>query len=133
MLVPIPIACFAGCLLTDIVYWRSAEMMWSNFSAWLVSAGVVAGFLAGLVGAVDFLGKPAIRNTPPAWFHVLGNLVVLGVATVNMLVHTRDGWTSVVPWGLALSALTVLLLLFTGWMGWSMVYRHHVGVEEWER
>jgi uncharacterized membrane protein len=34
----------------------------------------------------------------------------------------------VVPWGLTLSALVVLILLFAGWMGWSMVYRHRVGV-----
>jgi uncharacterized membrane protein len=36
----------------------------------------------------------------------------------------------VVPWGLALSAAVVLVLLFTGWWGWSMVYRHGVGVAE---
>jgi len=45
-----------------------------------------------------------------------------------MLIHTRDAWTSVVPWGLALSTITVLILLFTGWMGWTMVYRNHVGI-----
>jgi uncharacterized membrane protein len=50
------------------------------------------------------------------------------LATLNMLVHTRDAWTSVVPWGLILFAVVVLILLFTGWMGWSMVYRHGVGV-----
>ena len=33
-----------------------------------------------------------------------------------------------VPSGLILSALTVIVLLFTGWMGGSMVFRHHVGV-----
>jgi uncharacterized membrane protein len=54
--------------------------------------------------------------------------VALVLATLNMLVHTHDAWTSVVPWGLTLSALVVLILLFTGWMGWSMVYRHRVGV-----
>jgi uncharacterized membrane protein len=27
MLVPIPIACFVGTLLTDITYWQTAEMM----------------------------------------------------------------------------------------------------------
>jgi uncharacterized membrane protein len=47
-----------------------------------------------------------------------------------MFVHTRDAWTSVVPWGLVLSAIVVLILLVTGWLGWAMVYRHHVGVAE---
>lgn len=45
-----------------------------------------------------------------------------------MVVHSRDGWTSVVPLGLTLSALVLALLLFTGWLGWSLVYRYHVGV-----
>lgn len=127
MLVPVPIACFAGTLLTDITYWRTAEMMWADFSAWLVTVGVIMGILAAIAGLVDFLGNRLVRAQRPAWPHAIGNLVVLVLATLNMLIHTRDGWTSVVPWGLVLSAAVVLLLLFTGWMGWSMVYRHGVG------
>jgi hypothetical protein len=42
MLVPFPIACFSGALVTDIAYWRTANMMWSNFSAWLIFAGLAA-------------------------------------------------------------------------------------------
>ena len=59
---------------------------------------------------------------------MIGNLIALVLATFNMLIHTRDAWTSVVPWGIVLSAVVVVILLFTGWMGWSMVYRHRVGV-----
>ena len=33
-----------------------------------------------------------------------------------------------VPTGLILSIVTVLILPVTGWLGWSMVYRHGVGV-----
>ena len=128
MLVPIPIACFVGTLLTDLVYWRTAEMTWSDFSAWLISVGVVVGWIAAIVGAIDLLGSRGIRRLGAAWAHAIGNLVVLALATLNMFVHTHDAWTSVVPWGLTLSALTVLLLLFTGWMGWALVYRHRVGV-----
>lgn len=69
-----------------------------------------------------------MRKQPPAWWHFIGNAIVLILATLNMLVHTRDAWTSVVPLGLILSGVVVLILLFTGWMGWSMVYRYRVGV-----
>jgi uncharacterized membrane protein len=130
MLVPIPIACFVGALLTDIAYWATAEMMWADFSAWLVTIGVIMGYLAAIVGLIDFLGNRLIRAQRPAWPHAIGNVAVLILATLNMFVHTRDAWTSVVPWGLILSAAVVAILLFTGWMGWSMVYRHGVGVAE---
>jgi len=41
MLVPFPIACFVGTLVTDIAYWQTAEMQWANFSAWLLFAGLI--------------------------------------------------------------------------------------------
>jgi uncharacterized membrane protein len=127
MLVPIPIACFVGTLLSDLMYWQSASMQWANFSAWLVTIGVIVGWLAAIAGLIDFLANRAVRAQPPAWPHFIGNLVVLILATFNMMIHSRDAYTSVVPAGLILSVLTVGILLVTGWLGWSMVYRYRVG------
>jgi uncharacterized membrane protein len=128
MLVPVPIACFIGALLTDITYAVSAEMMWADFSAWLLVVGFIIGVLAAIAGLIDLLSSRAIRSLTPAWPHGLGNIVVLVLAFFNVLIHTRDAWTSVMPVGLILSIITVLILPVTGWLGWAMVYRHGVGV-----
>jgi uncharacterized membrane protein len=90
MLVPIPIACFVGVLLTDLTYRWSADMMWANFSAWLVTVGVIVGLIAAVFGLIDFLGSRLIRALPPAWPHAIGNVVLLILATLNMFVHSRD-------------------------------------------
>lgn len=128
MLVPVPIVCFVGALLTDITYYATAEMMWADFSSWLLIVGFIAGVLAAIAGLVDFLSNRLIRTQAPAWPHLIGNLLVLVVSFFNTLVHTRDAWTSVVPTGIILSVITVAILPITGWLGWSLVYRHHVGV-----
>jgi uncharacterized membrane protein len=127
MLVPIAIACLVGTLLTDLMYWGTADMMWADFSAWLVTVGTIVGWLAAIAGLIDFLGNRFVRAQPPAWPHAIGNVAVLVLATFNMFIHSRDAWTSVVPTGLILSVLTVVILSFTVWMGWSMVYRYRVG------
>ena len=119
---------FYGALITDIAYWKTAEMMWADFSAWLLFAGLVMGVLAALVGLIDFLSNRLIRGLSSAWLHMAGNALVLILALFNSFVHSRDAWTSVVPTGLMLSAMTVLVMVFTGWLGWTMVYRHRVGV-----
>jgi uncharacterized membrane protein len=127
MLVPIPIACFIGTLVTDIAYACTADMMWADFSAWLLLVGLIFGVLAAIAGLIDFLSNRLIRARPPAWPHLVGNFVALLLALLNLLVHTRDAWTSVVPVGLILSIIVVLILPVTGWLGWSMVYRYGVG------
>lgn len=128
LLVPFPIAFFVGALITDIAYWATAEIMWSNFSAWLITGGLITGALAALAGLIDFIGSRQVRALGPAWPHFLGNALALVLSFINILVHSRDGWTSVVPTGLALSAAVVLILMVTGWLGASMVFRHRVGV-----
>ncbi|MCP3053753.1 DUF2231 domain-containing protein [Aurantimonas sp. LRZ36] len=127
-LVPFPIVCFTLALFTDIAYWQTSNLMWHHFSAWLLFAGLVFGVLAGLAGAVDFLFSRDVRAQRPAWPHAIGNVIVLGLAFWNTLVHAGDGWTAIVPYGLILSAVTVLLLIVTAWLGRSLVFRYGVGV-----
>ena len=128
MLVPFPIVCFIGALLTDIAYYATAEITWADFSSWLLVVGVIMGVLAAIAGLIDFLGNPLIRVQPAAWVHLAGNLLVLVLSFFNALIHQRDGWTAVVPVGLTLSIIVVLILPVTGWLGWALVYRHGVGV-----
>jgi uncharacterized membrane protein len=129
MLVPIPIVCFIGALITDIAYALTADMMWADFSAWLLLVGFIFGVLAAIAGLTDFVSNRRIRAQAPAWPHLLGNVAVLVLSFFNILIHTRDGWASVVPAGLVLSIIVVLILPVTGWLGWAMVYRYGVGVQ----
>jgi uncharacterized membrane protein len=132
MLVPIPIACFVGTLCTDIAYWRTANMTWAVMSAWLLTVGLIVAVFAVIAGFIDFLGDRRIRDLRAVWIHAIGNAIALVLSIFNVFVHSRDGYTSVVPTGLILSVLVVLILLVTGWQGWSMVYRYRVGVRELE-
>jgi uncharacterized membrane protein len=133
MLVPIPIVCFVATLVTDIVYWQTAMMLWADMSAWLLTAGLIVSVAVTCAGLIDFIGDRRIRALRPVWIHVLGNIAVLTLSIFNALIHTRDAYTSVVPSGLILSALVVLLLMVTGWNGWTLVHRHRVGVRPQER
>lgn len=130
MLVPFPVVCFTLALVTDIIYWQTSNLMWTEFSAWLLLAGIVSGTIAAIFGIIDFVARPGIRNLRAAWLHEIGNAVALILAFFNNLIHARDGWTSVVPWGLTLSALTVAVILVTGWLGASLVHIHGVGVRD---
>lgn len=114
-----PIACFTCALLTDICYVQTANIMWVNFSAWLLAAGMAGGVVAAVAGLVSWMARRRDRTQRPVWPIAVGSLVVLTVAFLNNLVHSRDAWTSVMPVGLALSVVTVLLMLATAWLASS--------------
>jgi uncharacterized membrane protein len=133
MLVPIPNVCFVAALITDIVYWQTAAMLWADMSAWLLLVGLIVSLIAAPAGMIDFFGDARIRELRAAWIHAIGNVTALILSIFNCLIHTRDAYTSVVPSGVILSALVVVILLVTGWNGWALVYRHGVGVRQTEQ
>ncbi|MBX3576284.1 MAG: DUF2231 domain-containing protein [Rhizobiaceae bacterium] len=108
-----PIACFSLTVFTDIAYWQTLNLLWLHFSEWLLLAGIVFAILAGVVILVETL----LRKVRHPWLAILGGVVVVVLAVLNSLIHTADGWTAVIPYGLTVSVLTVLVMIVTGWVG----------------
>ncbi len=48
----------------------------------------------------------------------------------NWYSRYEHGSAAIIPIGFVLSLIIVLILLFTGWKGWEMVYKHRVGVAD---
>ena len=130
MAVPFPIASFTGALATDIAFASTGNPFWAQASQWLLGVGVVMALLAAVGGFIDFLGDARIRALPPARRHMIGNLALVVIEAFNWFTRLDSPSDAVVPLGVSLSALGVVLLLFNGWQGWEMVYRHRVGVAD---
>jgi uncharacterized membrane protein len=130
MLIPFPIAFLVATLVCDLIFWRTGNPDWSTASLYLLGAAIIMGALAALAGFTDFLGAPRIRSLTAAWHHMLGNLVVVLLSIWNWGRRYDQGDAAVVPTGLIISLIVVLILLYTGWRGWEMVYRHRVAVSD---
>jgi uncharacterized membrane protein len=124
-LVPFPITCFIGALLTDIAYTQSANMQWANFSVWLITAGLVMGGASIFFGAIDWFMTRRSGTHRGAGWHILLSLVAWALALLNAFVHSRDGWTAVSPEGIILSGIVALLMLLAAGMS-ALTYRRVV-------
>jgi len=112
-----PAAYFLLAFLMDIAYVRTTYWMWEYFSIWLITAGLVAGALAVLAGIVDWLVRwSSARGRGWSW-HALITIVALLLGLLNAFIHSRDGWTAVVPEGIILSGVTALLLIVAAFLG----------------
>ncbi|WP_260597879.1 DUF2231 domain-containing protein [Sphingomonas endolithica] len=125
-----PLAFFTAALVADIAYVNSAEMMWANFSIWLITGGLLMGAFAALAGIIDAIAfKRRQTRHRGAMLHTIGTSLMLVLALFNAFVHSRDAWTSVVPTGIVLSAIVAILALYTSWQGYAVQAEGTVPVE----
>ena len=130
MLIPFPVAFFVATLVCDIVFWRNGNAAVATTAMWLLGAGIVMALLAAVMGLIDVFGDNRIFNLNDAWWHAGGNVVIVLIEAANWYMRYSGGTSAIVPTGLVLSLVAVCGLLFTGWKGWEMVYRHRVGVAD---
>ena len=126
MVVPIPIALFVSALVTDILFVAQGSEGWAEASKWLLGGGLVGAVLAAVTGLTDFAGNARIRELRDAWLHMFANVTVVVIEIVNLIVRLPDAEVAG-SLGIILSAVAALLLLFSGWKGGELVFRHGVG------
>jgi uncharacterized membrane protein len=119
------VAYFAGALVTDLVYWQMPDVMWERFSIWLITVGLIMAGLATIAYVIDLLGGRQIDR--PAWPRVVGYALAVLLSLFNAFVHSRDGYTAVVPTGLMLSGLVIVVLLLTAGVASTLANRPRVG------
>lgn len=105
---------FLGALLSDIAYYQTYQIQWSNFAAWLIAGGLVFCGLAWLFALVNLLRADRKAGRPTLYFLLL--LITWGLGLVNAFEHAKDAW-AVMPSGLVLSAIVTLLACVTTWVG----------------
>jgi uncharacterized membrane protein len=130
MLVPFPIAFFAGTLAADLIYAHTHDAYWYRATLWLLGAGIVMALLAAVAGFIDLLGDAAIRALAIVWWHFIGNLTLVLVEAFNWYRRFTLGPDAILNTGLYLSIIAFAIMLVTGWLGWEMVYRRRVGIAE---
>jgi uncharacterized membrane protein len=111
-----------------LIFWGTRAEAWATGALWLLGVGLVAAALAAVTGLIDFLGDQRIRDLREAWYHLIGNVIAVLIQLFSFYWRYRYGTSAVVPMGLVLSLVVICIILFTGWMGGEMVFRHRVAV-----
>lgn len=109
LLDPIPFGFFVAVLIFDIIYAKTANVLWLKGAAWLVSMGLIFAIIPQLINlGRTWFGKNRVRSRGLAinfWLNVVGIVAAL----INAFVHSRDAY-AVMPAGVWLSVVTVLAL-----------------------
>ena len=129
MLIPFPIVCFIGALVTDIVFLNNHDPGWATASRYLLAVGLVMAALAAVAGLTDFMGDERIRGMGDALKHMLANVTAVVLELVNFFVRLNSD-AAIAKVGIYLSVVVVLVLVYSGWKGGELVFRHGIGVTD---
>jgi uncharacterized membrane protein len=89
----------------------------NNFSSWLLVAGLLMAALSAIAFVIDLVRR---RVGKVSWLRLFGLTVAALLSILNAFVHSRDGYTAVVPEGIILSAIVAVILVVMGAGGWTL-------------
>lgn len=129
MLVVFPIGLWVFSFICDIVAMNSSNsLFWSDMAFYTMAGGVIGALLAAVPGFLDYLG---LRGGPVkriATTHMVLNLAIIVLYVFNLGLRMNRPVGGGEP-GVVVSAVAIVLLAISGWLGGSLVYRHGVAVE----
>jgi uncharacterized membrane protein len=129
MLIHFPVAALLGVIATDVAYAVTADLFWARAGFWLVTVGVCGGWISSFVGFADLMLVARIRCLITAWCHAVLAVMLLSLASFNWMLRWGDTALHILPWGLAISLLSGLIISVTSYLGGRLVYEQAVGVD----
>ena len=127
MMVHFPVAFVIATLGADVFYWWSGDAFWVRAGLWAAGVAFWTGVAASAVGTAELLLVRGIRLLEASWSHAVAAMTLLAVAGANWGLRLAYP-ESILPHGLALSALASVMTGFAGWHGGKLVFDHGVGV-----
>jgi uncharacterized membrane protein len=129
MLVTLPIGLWVFSFVCDLCFaFGSGLLEWKIVALYTMGGGIVGALLAAIPGLIDLLSlPPEPRKT--ALVHMAINLSIVVLYAVNFWLRLETPTAVGLVW---LSALTIAMLLVSGWLGGKLVYVSGVAVSAGE-
>ena len=128
MLVPIAIGCWVPSFAADLICLATGVAQpWQTVAYYAMIGGIVGALAAAVPGLIDLLSLPPGPIKKTALTHMGINLVVVALFVCNAFLRSGNPQDLKLP--MLLSAVAVVMLLFSGWLGGKMVFEAGVGVD----
>lgn len=105
----IPFGFFVAGLIFDVIYNKTAEMLWNKSAAWVITIGLFLAIIPRLMNLYFvWFNQANVRNKIAIfgfWFYGFGILT----AILNAFVHSRDAY-AIAPHNVSLSIITVVFI-----------------------
>jgi uncharacterized membrane protein len=131
MLIAFPIALYVATVVALFVFTGTRDVFWYTVAFYANVAAIVMAALAAIPGLIDLIGLPRRTQARATGIrHAAFNVLSLVLFAISAGLLYNYGSVLDVTGPLVLGILGILSTLTAGWLGWTLVQTHHVGIQE---
>jgi uncharacterized membrane protein/nitrite reductase/ring-hydroxylating ferredoxin subunit len=127
ILVGFPIAFFTSTLIFDALGFINADSSFWLTGKYLEIAGIISAVITAIPGAIDyfFTVPPKSSASSRGAKHGLLNVGLLLIYVITYFIRRNDASILII----LLEAVGVIMLVISGWLGGTLIYRNQIGVD----
>lgn len=129
ILVAFPVVLFLSTTCLDLAFFYTQEDKWASVGYYFHIGAIISAILAAIPGILDYLytippessAKQRGRN------HGILNVTALAFFIYAFILKSPDLWETDLA-GLVCELAAVIILIFSGWLGGTLVAKNHIGI-----
>jgi uncharacterized membrane protein len=129
IIIPLPIGLWIFSLISDLIFkfgWGGP--VWNDVAFYTLGGGIVGALIAALPGFIDLIDLQNPKTKTIALWHMSINLLAVLLYCVNFWLRMHCAPGDNLP--IVLSAIGVMLITISGWLGGELVYVRGVAVKQ---
>jgi uncharacterized membrane protein len=128
IIIPLPIGLWIFSIVSDLIFkFGFGGPVWNDVAFYTLGGGIVGALIAALPGFIDLTDLQNPKTKTIAIWHMMINLLAVALYCVNFWLRMHCAPGDNVP--IILSAIGVVLIIISGWLGGEMVYVRGVAVK----
>lgn len=133
MLISFPLALWTTSFLTDLLFYFTRGSVLPLITKYLLAAGCIGAVAAAIPGIIDWKSLKHPQVVKIANWHARLNVIALLIFAASLYLRMKSGGAAMVGYGLKipflLSAVGMVLISISGWLGGALSFEHGVGVK----
>ncbi|PYJ28529.1 MAG: hypothetical protein DME90_07485 [Verrucomicrobia bacterium] len=129
IIIPLPIGLWVFSIVSDFIFklgWGSP--IWNDVAFYTLAGGIIGALIAAVPGFIDLIGLQNPKTKSIAVWHMFINLLAVALYCVNFWLRTQRAPGDNLP--ILLSAIGIVLIIISGWLGGELVYVRGVAVKQ---
>ena len=129
ILIPLPIGLWIFSIVSDLIFKLGfGGPVWNEVAFYTLGGGIVGALIAALPGFIDLTDLQNPKTKTIAIWHMTINLLAVVLYCVNFSLRMHRAPGDNLP--IVLSAIGIVLIIISGWLGGELVYVRGVAVKQ---